>query len=154
MKKFSFTLQALYDVKKTQKDKLQAEYAAAYANYIAALEMKNKLEKTLSDKTTEYESKARNGMTVSGLNGYALYFEDLRGQVKEAERASDKAFREANNKRDELTAVFKEIKVLEKLFEKQYGDYLKEFEKSETKAVEDIVSFKTTENDSIPGSVR
>jgi flagellar protein FliJ len=145
MKKFVFSLNALYEVKKTQRDKHQTEYAAAEAAYRAAVKRKENLEKTLDEKKDEYEVRAKNGMTVGDLQGYDIWFEELQGLIKTAGFEVERALREANHKRDELVAVYKEIKVLEKLYEKQYGEYLKELEKSETKAVEDIVSFKVTD---------
>ena len=146
MKKFIFSLNALYDVKKTLRDKIQAEYAAAEAAYRAAVRKKEELERTLDEKKEEYEQKARQGMTVGDLLGYDIYFEELQGQIVAAEKEADRALAEVNRKRNELVAVFKEIKVLEKLYEKQYGEYLKELEKSESKAIEDIVSFKVTDS--------
>ncbi len=148
MKKFVFTLNALYEVKKTQRDKIQAEYAAAEAAYRAAVEKKDTLEKTLDEKKEEHEIKARNGMTVGDLLGYDNYFEELQGRIKAASNEVDRALRAVNQKRNELVTIFKEIKVLEKLYEKQYGEYLKELEKSETKAVDDILSFNVTDNKS------
>jgi flagellar FliJ protein len=145
MKKFVFSLNALYEVKKTLRDKVQAEYAAAEAAYKAAVERKESLERTLDEKKEEYEIKAKKGMTVGDLQGYDNWFEELQGRIKAAGLEVERALREANHKRNELIAVFKEIKVLEKLYEKQYSEYLKELEKSETKAVEDIVSFKVTD---------
>ena len=145
MKKFVFSLNALYEVKKTQKDRLQAEFAAAEAAHRVAAQKKADLEKTLDDKKEEFEKKASNGITVSELNGYDAYFEEMQERIKAAGKEVDRTLREVNQRRNELVAVFKEIKVLEKLYEKQYSEYLKEFEKSETKAVEDIVSFKVTD---------
>lgn len=148
MKKFVFTLNALFDVKKTQKDKLQAELGAAEAAHRAAVEKKAGLESTLDHKKEEFEKKASGGMTVSDLTGYDYYFEEMQERIKTAGKEVDKAQREVNQKRNELVSVFKEIKVLEKLYEKQYSEYLKDMEKSETKAVEDIVSFKVTDSQS------
>lgn len=148
MKKFVFSLNALYEVKKTQKDRLQTEFAAAEALHKAAVERKTGLEKTLDDRKEEYERKASAGMTVSDLKGYAVYFEEMQDRIKAAGKEVDKTLREVNLKRNELVSIFKEIKVLEKLYEKQYAEYLKELEKSESKAVEDIVSFKVTDGQS------
>lgn len=145
MKKFVFTLNALYEVKKTLRDKVQAEFAAAEAHYNSLLEKKRLLERTLDEKTAEYEVKAKSGMTVADMQGYIIYFEEMQDQIKTADRDVEKALREATNKRNELVSVFKEIKVLEKLYEKQYGEFLKDLDKSETKAVEDILSFKVTD---------
>ncbi len=146
MKKFVFSLRALFDVKKAQKDKLQAEYAAAEAAHRAAVRKKEELESTLSEKTKEYEEKARKGMTVADLTGYAIYLQELQEQIKQAAIAVDRARREAELRRNELVTVHKEIKVLEKLYEKQYSEYLKEIEKSETKAIEDIMSYKASDH--------
>ena len=146
MKKFVFSLNALYEVKKKLRDKLQAEYAAAEAIHRAAVRKKEGLEHMLDEKKTEYELRAKSGMTVADLMFYDNYFEDLQGQIKAAEKETERALSEVNHKRGELVAVFKEIKVLEKLYEKQYGEYLKELEKSESKTMEDIVSYKAADN--------
>jgi len=148
MKKFVFSLNALYEVKKAQKDRLQTELAAAEAIYRAAVERKADLERTLEERKAEFEAKASEGMTVGDLKGYAVYFEEMQERIKAAGREVDRALREANQRRNELVSVFKEIKVLDKLYEKQYGEYLKDMEKDETKAVEDIVSYKVTDNQS------
>jgi len=145
MKKFVFSLNALYEVKKALRDKLQAEFAEAEAAYRAAAEKKAGLEKTLDERKAEYEIKAKNGMTVGDLQGYDNYFEEMMEAIKLAGFEEDRALREVNRKRGELVAVFKEIKVLEKLHEKQYADYMKELEKSEMKAVEDIVSYNAAD---------
>jgi flagellar FliJ protein len=145
MKKFVFSLAALFEVKKTQKDKLQAEYTAAEAAYQAAVNKKAALEQTLGEKTQEYEAKAKKGMTVADLKGYVFYLQELQDRIKLAGREVEKAQREVELRRTDLIAIHKEIKVLEKLYEKQYNDYLKEIEKSETKAVEDILSYKTAD---------
>lgn len=146
MKKFVFSLGALYEVKKTLKDKIQAEYAAAEAAYKAAAEKKLELELTLDKKREDYELKAKNGMTIGNMQGYAVYFVEMQERIKAADMEAERAQKEANHKRNELISIFKEIKVLEKLYEKQYGEYLKDLEKSETKSVEDIMSYKITEN--------
>ena len=146
MKKFVFSLGALYEVKKTQRDRLQGEYAAAEEAHRAAVRKKESLERTLEEKKAEYELKARNGITVADLLGYDNYFEEQLGLIKTAEKDVEKALAEANRRRDALIAVFKEIKVLEKLYEKQYSEYLKEIEKSESKTLEDIVSFNVTDS--------
>ena len=66
--------------------------------------------------------------------------------IKTAEKDVEKALAEANRRRRaNLIAIFKEIKVLEKLYEKQYGEYLKELGKSEAKTLEDIISFNAAD---------
>lgn len=146
MKKFAFSLSSLFDIKKTLKDKIQAEYVAAEAFYRAAVEKQERLEQTFADKTQEYEIKAKNGMTVSDLKGYTFYFQELQERIKTAGHEADKAQREAESKRQELVNVHKEIRVLEKLYDKQYSEYLKDLEKSETKSVEDILSYKSADH--------
>ncbi|UOO37328.1 flagellar export protein FliJ [Oscillospiraceae bacterium CM] len=146
MKKFMFSLGALYDVKKAEKDARQAQFAAATAALEAAKARKEALEKTHKEKKAQYEQQAKAGMTVSDFKGYAVYFEELLETIQKAGREVDRAAREVEARRGELVAVHKEIKVLEKLYDKQYAEYVKEFEKSETKTVDDIVSYNVTES--------
>lgn len=145
MKKFRFTLQSLYDVKLTIKDKLQAEYAEAEAAWRAALERQLGLERLYEEEIAAFEARAREGVTASELTRAAAYHEDLRERIQRAKAETARTSKIMSEKREELVAVHKEIKVLERLQEKQYAGYLKELEKDEAKVMDSILSFQETE---------
>ena len=106
MKKFVFSLNVLYEVKKAQKERLQTELAAAEAIYRAAVERKAELEKTLEERKEEFEARASAGMHgTRASEGHAVIRGDQNAQGGPEE--SRKALREANQRRNELVSVFK-----------------------------------------------
>ena len=145
MKRFVFSLDSVYELKKTLKDKIQAEYAAAEAVLDKAIKHREFLDRTLLEKTEEYESKLRKGMIVCDMQSYVNFFEELQNEIRRAEIEVLTARKAADLKREELVEVFKEIEVLKKLRQKQYREYLKEEEKKEANLLDDIMSFNITE---------
>ncbi len=145
MKKFVFPLNSLYELKKTLKDKIQGEYAAAEAALSKAIEEKAILDRTFSEKSEEYEAKLKAGMIVSDIQSYVNFFEELQELIRTAQTVVIRAQGLADAKREELVEVFKEIEVLKKLKQKQYQEYLKEEEKKEKSILDDIMSFNITD---------
>lgn len=144
MKKFAFSLDSLYELKKTMKDKIQAEYAAAEAVLAEKTRKKEALEKKLLEDRASYEDKVKKGMTICNIKFYLLYFEELQERIAAAGEDIKRAQKDVNRKKAELLAAHREIKALEKLYQKQYSEYIKEEEKRETSSFEDILSFNIT----------
>lgn len=145
MKKFRFSLQSLFEVKQTLKDKLQADFAEAEAAWRTALERQLDLERLYEEEIAAFEARAREGVTAPELSGAAAYHEDLRERIQRAKAEVARTLKIMTEKREELVAVHKEIRVLEKLQEKQYAEYLKEVEKDEAKVMDSILAFQETE---------
>ena len=145
MKKFVFSLNSLYELKKTLKDKIQGEYAAAEAALSKAIEEKAILDRTFLEKSEEYEAKLKKGMIVSDIQSYINFLEELQELIRTAQTVVIRAQGLADAKREELVEVFKEIEVLKKLKQKQYQEYLKEVEKKEKSVLDDIMSFNITD---------
>lgn len=141
MKKFSFTLDSLFELKKAQKDQRQKEFAEAKARLEKAMHEKDSLEKTYTDENEKYEKKVNKGVTAGDIEFYAIYFKDLRGKIAAAACEIARAQEEAGAKQEALVEAFKEIKSLEKLRDKQYEEYLTEEAKQESKLREDILAF-------------
>lgn len=145
MKKFVFSLNSLYELKKTLKDKIRAEYAAAEAALDKAVKEKELLDRAFAEKNEEYEAKIKKGMVVSDIQSYVNFFEELQEQIRAALQEILRAQKAADEKREELVEVFKEIEVLKKLRHKQYQEYLKEEDKKEKSVLDDIMSFNITD---------
>ncbi|MGI5935667.1 MAG: flagellar export protein FliJ [Oscillospiraceae bacterium] len=144
MRKFVFSLYPLYQLKKTMKDKLLAEYSAAEAALAEKTRIRDSLENKLREERQAFEAKIRQGMTISKIKFYLPYFDELQEKIKLAQEDVIRAQMEVNRKKAELFAAHKEIKALEKLYQKQYAEYLKEEEKRENKILEDVVSFNVS----------
>lgn len=141
MKKFIFSLYSLYEIKKTLKEKLQAEFTVAQTVLENAVNRKIFLEQTLNNERDLYEEKAKKGMSINDVQAYGLYFEELHDMMKTATYDIERANKEVGRKQTELIGVFREIKILQNLREKQYQEFKIEEEKNEKKSLEDILSF-------------
>lgn len=142
MKKFIFGLEALLDVKKMQKDHLHKEYIQAAAQLEQALEEKETLETECRQENEKYEAKVKKGIAAGDLEGYSIFFKALHESIAEACRRITRAGEETEAKRDALACAYREVKSLEKLREKQYGEYLEQEEKKETRLTEDILAYR------------
>ena len=145
MKKFVFQLESLLKVKKTQRETLQIEYSETKTAYGNALTKKELIEKTIDNEREQYENRAKNGMTVSEIRASSDYFDELRKHQKSAATDAERAKQVAERKHQELLVVFREIKTLEKLREKQYENYLAEEGKRDSRSVEDMLSFNISD---------
>lgn len=141
MKKFVFSLDALYKVRKAMKDSLQAEYSAAAAALEEARARERGIQDTLTAETQCFEAKMKNGMTAGDLQVYCRFIEELRQKEKAASAETERAAYYAGQKRAELVDVFKEVKTIEKLREKQYEAFITEEEKEENKALDNLISY-------------
>lgn len=141
MKKFVFQLDSLYKVRNAQKENMQKDYCEAEALYDNAVKKKERLEKMVADENAKYEAKAQKGMAVGEMRASCAFLEDLLQQQKMAETDAQRAGQNAERKQQALLEAYREVKTLEKLREKQYGDYLTEEAKREKSRLEDILSF-------------
>ncbi|MPM15778.1 hypothetical protein SDC9_62150 [bioreactor metagenome] len=145
MKRFVFSLDALFELKKNLKDKIQAEYAQAEAALDKALCVKVALDKVYMDENERYEQKAQRGITAADAGAHVIYFDELQQAIATATEDVMRAQDEANRKQGLLLEIHKEIKTLEKLRRKQYLEYLAEEEKQEANARDELVAFSMAE---------
>lgn len=133
-------------IKETAKETLMVEYAEAESQLSAVREIKKRLETRYAEECRSFENKCVRGMKPCDMRDIANFLEELRAKIKRTEAAEKEALKKVEAKRQELAEVYKEIKTLEKLREKQYREYLAEAEKEEVKIREDILAFNITGN--------
>jgi len=142
MKKFVYSLDPLYKVKTTMKEKLQTEYMAAESAFGEAYRKRQQIQETLNEETQKFETKVKDsGITAGDMLTYGLFFEDLQDREIAAAKDLERAKKNASRKRAELTGVFREVKMIEKLREKQYEEYRLEEEKKEKSVIEDLLAY-------------
>lgn len=142
MKKFVFTLQALYDIKKAKEKQLKQRMRA-----IESLleQLRKELEKLLEEYKCvkrKYFEEAAQGAMAERMQDYSGYLTRL-GNAAAQKRTSIRAAKLEREKclRDQVE-LMKEIKSLEKLYETQYGEYLSEAKAEAEKAVGDFVAYQ------------
>lgn len=142
MKKFVFKLQPLLSVKMQMEDNLKNELGKA----IQELERNNELLKFIENKKEAYinkfNSKTRGKTLLKDLREYSTYILHLNSKLEQQKENVKSAQKNVDKIREELTEVMKERRVLEKLREKKYKQFLNEQLKEEQKLSDEIVNYK------------
>ena len=142
MKKFVFTLQAVYDIALSN-EKQQKNLLRRIEERILAL--RTALERMLEQKTEAYAQCAKDvdvGTDATRLSQYARYLESLSDKIE----VQKKSITQLENERDKvveaLVEIRKEIKSLENLREKQLEEYRIEVKREEEQAIGDVVTYQ------------
>ena len=142
MRKFKFTLQALYNYKLTVEKLQQAELKRAQQALQELLDEEQRLLKAWIDNEHSLEEALRKGENVSAaLMEHDAYFRYLRDALIEIRIKIVKAEEVVRECQDRLILTMKEIKTYLKLREEQYQAWMKEVQAEEAKEMDDLVSF-------------
>lgn len=142
MKKFSFSLQAVFNYKLTVEKTQKAELAKADA---VLRELQAQLERLEESFLRNCEARERELLEKTAdaqrLTAYDAYFRRVREErlklnekIRNAEAAKLRC-------QEALILTMKELKTYRKLREKQYQEYLKEVAADEEKTLSDIISY-------------
>ena len=143
MKKFVFTLQAVYDI--TISAEKQQKMLLEQIN-IKLRELESELAKqqqAFGDCKSQEQSEIKRGVSANRLAHYSKVQEVLRAYIGDVKKLIIVTDREKQKCLNELVQIKKKIKTLEKLREKQYREYLAEMKKQEEKQTEDFVSYQS-----------
>lgn len=142
MKKFKFTLQALYNYKLTVEKLQKAELKKAQLALQELLDEENRLYKSRDDNERSQEEALQKGEdVVEVLSKHDAYFRYLRDALEEIRLRIVKAEKIVHECQERLILTMKEIKTYLKLRDEQYQAYLKEVQAEEAKEMDDLVSF-------------
>jgi len=143
MKKFKFTLQALYNYKLTVEKLQKAELKRAQQILQELLDEEERLLKAWDDNEISLEEALRNGENVAtALSEHDAYFRYLRDALIEIRIRIVKAEEVVRECQERLILTMKEIKTYLKLRDEQYQVWMKEVQAEEAKEIDDLVSFK------------
>ena len=144
MKKFVFTLQALYNYKLTVEKLQKAELKRAQQALRELLDEELRLLRAYADNERSLEKALRENIDVaSALTEHDAYFRFLRDALKEIRERILEAEDVVTQCQNRLIITMKELKTYLKLREEQYFEYLKEVQTEDDKNMGDLVSFKT-----------
>ena len=142
MKKFVFSLQALYNYKLTVERLQKAELSKAQQALQVLLDEESRLLMAYSDNERSLEEALRKGENVgSALMEHDAYFRFLRDALEEIRVRIEKAEEVVRQCQEKLILTMKEIKTYLKLREEQYAAYMKEVQAEESKDIDDLLSF-------------
>lgn len=142
MKKFVFTLHAVYDIALSN-EKQQKNLLRRIEDKLRAL--REALAGMLEQRKEARAQCARDvdeGTDALRLAQYARYFEGLEDRIAAQRRSIALAERERGKIVEALVGIRKEIKSLESLKEKQYEEYLAAVKREEEQAIGDVVSYQ------------
>lgn len=143
MKKFKFSLQVLMNTKNTQKRNSEIELAVAINNHKIEIRNLFDLEQKLSDIESKITNLCNEGININILKDYNQYCDTMVKLIAEKKITVKRLEKIVLDKQNILKVIIREIKVLEKLKDKQYLEYCKELEKNEERIIDEFISYKS-----------
>lgn len=142
MTKFTFRLEGILAIKVKLEKQAKMEFAAAKARLNTEEE---KLEKTISERDI-YEDELRQMMLdvldVRKINLKRSALEYAKEAVEKQRMAVKRAAKQVELASAKLNTVMQERKTMEKLREKEFEEYKKQYSAEESKEVDGLVSYK------------
>lgn len=116
----------------------------ALAQILRVLEDQKDTLLSLNDKKEQIEKSFDNAnkeaaLDIQNIVNARNYLEKISNEIKTQFEIIKKTQIELDEQTQKVNEAYKELKVLEKLKEKQYEEFLKEFRQNETKELDDIV---------------
>lgn len=139
MKKFTFSLQRLYDVKESEKKQKEAQLRdleRSLDNYRRQKEANRKL---YDREHAVYDKKCRTGMSMFEVQRYGDYFQYLEKEMRQQERIIQSVQANIETCKQGIIKLINEEGVLDRMREEQYAEYRKEVAKDEDKTIEDFI---------------
>jgi len=143
LKKFSFTLQKVLEIKEQILENLKIELSSLNNDLRNINESINKLKLYFSETDNEFVDKSSISISVGELAYYKMLMSGILKQIENKEEARLIDLRKIEAKRQEIISMNMEISSLEKLKEKELEKYNKAFARSEEIFIEEFVSNKS-----------
>jgi flagellar FliJ protein len=146
MAKFKFQLQTLLNIRNQQEENLKNELGKAVQRLEKEKAELHRLNFSKDRLIMEFNEKSRK-TTVERLKEYNAYISVLSEKIKYQKENVNSASKNVDKVREELIKAVKDRKILDKLKEKKYDEYLIEENREELKSTDETASYKHFEND-------
>lgn len=146
MAAYKFKLQKLLEYRISMEEKKKNELSLAIKRLEEEKDTLFELLKKQKDMSSTFQEKTSQGIEVNELKLLANYIDYYKRCIKEQEIIIKMAEDYLSNCRDEVIKAAQEKKMMEKLKEMDYNKYLYNEQKKEEKLVDDLVSFKDSNN--------
>lgn len=143
MKKFSFSLQKVLEIKEQVLENLKVELSNLNHDY---KEVENEIaimKSKYSDINIEFSEKSSVSISVGEMSYYKMLLSSILRKVENKEEEKEKILKKIEDKRNEIVSKNIEISSLEKLREKEMEKYNSALAKSEELFIEEFVSNKS-----------
>jgi len=142
MKKFVFSLQALFNYKQTVEKQQKAELRNAQQMLRELQEEEQRLLEAYAENERSLEKALSNNINVvTALSEHDAYFHFLRDALRELRERIARAEKVVSECQARLITTMREIKTYNKLRAEQYREYIKETQSEEEKEISDLVSY-------------
>lgn len=146
MKKFSFSLQKILEIKEQVLDNLKIEMGNLNRDLDTAEQQIKKLKSEFKQLNEELNGKCAVSVSVGEMTYYKMYMNNVLKQTEKKEEEKNIILKKIEAKRHEIVNANMEISSLEKLKEKEFEKYNKEVMKREEIFIEEFVSNKSILN--------
>ncbi len=142
MKQFVFSMKALYDVQESIEKQVKLQMASIEAELIIHIRELETLNLNLEKTTNEYTGIVSRGVLAMNIKNYGVFFEKLRAVILIQQSKISQLEGEKAKCLQKLVEVRKEKRLLEKLREEQFAEYMDGIKKNQAKLIDDFVSHK------------
>lgn len=143
MKKFSFSLQKILEIKVQTLDNLKIELGSLNKDLINMETAIKKFKKQFADIEREFLEKSSVSISVGEMYYFKMLMSSILKQIELKEEEKQILLKKIDSKRKEIINMNMEISSLEKLKDRELEKYNKEFEKNEELFIEEFVSNKS-----------
>lgn len=142
MTKFTFRLESILSIKLKLEEQAKMEFGAAK---MKLSEEQDKLE-GLYNKKSGYENDLKKlyseNLDIKRINGTARAIEIVDEQIKLQKYAVKRAEKQVDLATQKLNTVMQERKSMEKLKEKRFAEYMREYNEEESKQTDELISYQ------------
>ncbi len=143
---YKFKLQKLLDYKISVEEQKRNELSLAIKRLEDEKKILQELLSKQKDMNNSFQEKTSKGIEVNELKLLVNYIDYYKRSIKSQKINIKMADDYVGSCREELIKASQEKKMMEKLKEIDYGKYLYDEQKNEEKLVDDLVSFKESNN--------
>jgi flagellar export protein FliJ len=144
MKKFVFSLQSWYDMQLGLEKQHKLQIGMIDAKINACRDELAALNHGFDKTKHEYTGEVSQGMAAHRVGHYGSFFDTTKANMAAVTQQIRELEEEKELWMQKLVLVRKDIKLLVKLRENQYSEYLSEVKKHQDKFIDDLVSYKVT----------
>jgi len=142
MKKFSFRLQTVLNVKEQKEEKLKNELLKLNALKAKQEILLRELDAVKKQKGREKQQCQSEGTSIDRLVHFEKHIQSLMAKIDDTEKKIKELERMSDKKREEVVQATKEKKVFEKLKERDFRVFNKAISDAEQKALDEIAISK------------
>ncbi len=141
LRRFKFRAQSVLNLR----EKHLEDERLKLASIISTLESQKLILKDMIEKKDQSQksfdiSVNESNLDIQLINNFKNYIEQLVGDIRTQEEIIKRTEIQLSAQQQEVNEAYKQVKILEKLKEKQYQDYLYEFNQAQIKELDDITT--------------